>query len=502
MALSHTNFDSFVAGVGDAEMPKTFREAVMLTRNLGQRYLWIDSMCIIQPTTVDKGDWSREGARMGEYYSRSLLNIAASAGLDNTEGLFHARAGSQFEVKPFPLFKKVVRREWDEFSKIMQRNPDWFPIMQPKPASWLQHVQWSPLSYRAWVLQERLLAPRTLHCTVQGLFWECSELRASEYEPLGCSSDYTVRDHGLLGLNQLRKKEKSFIIGVYWRRVVERFSELRISFASDRLPALTGLARTIQEHTKDAYIAGHFKTSLISSLLWFRLDSGAAEVQVRNSGAPSWSWASTSAQVKFTPLETKDYPSRDPESYDWRAELLHIEAESVDMNPYSWMSHSSLKLQGHLKEHRPETEFPEVIRKITTKEEQWSGHIPMPKEDSMAQLGAVHFPREEVFVDLLKLEKKGSSKPKPSADHQSAGLEEQCEDLTVNESSKHEEARGRNEVDLFDRAPAAKNPVASGPKEAEVADGERPEIAHGSICDGCEKVENFDQMLSTPADVQ
>lgn len=472
MALSHSNFDSFVAGVGDTEMPRTFREAIMLTRNLGQRYLWIDSMCIMQPTTIDKDDWSREGARMGDYYSRSLLNLAASGGLDNTEGLLHARAGSQFEVKPFPLFENPVHREWDDFSKMMERDPNWLPIMQPKPASWLQHVQCSPLSYRAWVLQERLLAPRTLHCTVQGLFWECSELRASEYEPLGCSADYTIRDHGLLGLNQLRKKENRFITGTYWRHVVEMFSQLRISFPSDRLPALAGLAQTIQEHTKDAYIAGHFKTSLISSLLWFRLDSGAAGLQVRNSGAPSWSWASTSAQVKFTPLETKDYPSRDPESYDWKAELLHISAEPVDITTYGWLSQSSLKLQGYLKERRPESDIPELVRKTLTEHEQWSGHLPMPKEDAVPQIGAVHFPREDVLVDLMETETDDkSSIPKPSADHQPAGLEEE-----------------------------AKSPLVAGPEQAEAKNGKASVIAQGAICDGCEKVSNQDRILSAPAD--
>lgn len=490
MALSNANFDSFVAGVGDNEMPKTFREAIMLTRNLGQRYLWIDSMCIMQPTTMDKDDWSRESARMGEYYSRSLLNLAASAGKNNTEGLLHARAGSQFEVKPFPLFEKAVHREWDEFSKIMERDPNWLPIMQPKPASWLQHVQGSPLSSRGWVLQERLLAPRTLHCTVQGFFWECSELRASEYEPLGCISDYSTRDHGLLSLNQLNKKENSFITGVYWRHVVESFSQLRISFPSDRLPALAGIAQKIQEHTKDAYIAGHFKTSLISSLLWFRLDSGAAGEQVRNSGAPSWSWASTSAQVKFTPLETKDYPSRDPKECDWKAETLHINAESADMNPYSWLSHSSLKLQGYLKERRPESEFPELIFKNRTVQEQWNGHLPMPEESSIGQIGAVNVHREEVLEDLEPETDDEPSMPMPTADHQPSGLEEKFEDLSTEIRLKHE-AHERDKSATFDRAPAAKAPVVSGPKEAEVSNEEPPRIAHGAICDGCKNVRNL-----------
>lgn len=491
MALNHTNFDSFVAGVDDSEMPKTFREAIMLTRNLGQRYLWIDSMCIMQPTTINKDDWSREGAQMGEYYSRSLLNFAASAALDNTEGLLYARAGSQFEVKPFPLFGKAVHREWDEFSKIMKRDPNWFPIMQPKPASWLKHTQGSPLGSRAWVLQERLLAPRTLHCTLQGFFWECSELRASEYEPLGCSSDYSIRDLGLLSQNQIREKENSFILGPYWRRVVETFSQLRISFPSDRLPALAGLARTIQEHTKDTYIAGHFKTSLISSLLWFRLDSGAAVLQVRNSGAPSWSWASTSAQVKFTSLETKDYPSRDPKGYEWKAEVLHIKSESADMNAFGWLSQSSLKVQGYLKERMPQTEFPELILKDQTAQEQWSGHLPMPKEDSIGQIGAVHAHRGEVLENLVKLETdEEPSIPMTSADHPLLRLEEQFDDISVDDRSEHE-AGESHKVVSFDKALATKAPIVSGPKDAQVSNDEHPRLAHDTVCDGCEKVRNL-----------
>ncbi len=492
MSLSHTNFDSFVAGVGDDEMPKTFCDAIQLTRNLNLRYLWVDSMCIMQPTPMDKDDWSRESARMGDYYSRSLLNLAASAALDNTEGLLHARAGSQFEVKPFPLFEEAVHREWDEFSKIMERDPNWLPIMQPKPASWLQHVQGSPLNSRAWVLQERLLAPRTLHCTMQGFFWECSELRASEYEPLGCRLDYSTRDHGLLSLTQLREKETSFITGIYWRHVVESFSQLRISFPSDRLPALAGLARTIQEHTKDTFIAGHFKTSLMSSLLWFRLASDAAGVQVRNSGAPSWSWASTSAQVKFTPLETKDYPSRNPKEYDWKAELLHINGEPADRNPYSWVSHSSLKMQGYLKEHGPHSDFPELILEDRTVQEHWSGHLPMPKEDSVGQLGTIYFDREEVLEDLVKPETDDEpSIPKSSADQSTPRLEQQFDDVSIDDRSKHE-ARESDEVAVSDRAAAAKAPVVSDPTEAQVKNEERPVIAHGAICDGCEKVRNLD----------
>ncbi|RYP13297.1 hypothetical protein DL767_010818 [Monosporascus sp. MG133] len=35
------------------KLSKTFREAILVTRDLGLRYLWIDSLCIVQDDTAD-----------------------------------------------------------------------------------------------------------------------------------------------------------------------------------------------------------------------------------------------------------------------------------------------------------------------------------------------------------------------------------------------------------------------------------------------------------------
>lgn len=46
-------------------LPKTFQDAVTLCRELGIKYLWIDSLCIIQN---DEADWVTESAKMGSIY--------------------------------------------------------------------------------------------------------------------------------------------------------------------------------------------------------------------------------------------------------------------------------------------------------------------------------------------------------------------------------------------------------------------------------------------------
>ncbi len=380
MALSHENLDSMMTGVSDEKMPRTFRDAIMITRFIGLRYLWIDSMCIIQPTKEDNSDWDKEGRKMGDIYRNSTCTIAASSARDNTEGCFQGKPGSQFDVFAYPLFGKPVHRDWDEYSKMMGRNSEWMPLIEPPTASWLNHVQNSPLSSRAWVLQERMLSPRILHCTMQGFFWECSERRASEYEPLECRVDSHFRDQGLLNINKLLKEPSEELLGWQWRQIIEKYTKLQLSVKSDLLPALSGLASVIQRHTGDDYIAGHWKSSLISSLLWFRLEQDEND---KNSSqptifsAPSWSWASKLGVVKFTPMETKDFPGRDPKDIVLTAVLRSVSAEAISNNTFSWLSASHLKVRGRLLDGTKLEGLGEMRTEKLKSSEYWTGFRPL-----------------------------------------------------------------------------------------------------------------------------
>lgn len=76
------------AGIPLSDLPPTFQDAVQLTRRLGVKYLWIDSICILQD---DISDWEKESALMGSIYSSSYLNIAATHSGDSRGGLFSRR---------------------------------------------------------------------------------------------------------------------------------------------------------------------------------------------------------------------------------------------------------------------------------------------------------------------------------------------------------------------------------------------------------------------------
>jgi hypothetical protein len=98
-----------IAGIPLEDLPQTFKDAVSLTRNLGIRYLWIDSLCIKQ---LDEEDWETEARKMGSVYSHSYLNIAATSSAEGRGGCFKERLVSVVE-KPSPLAvksHKIVRR--------------------------------------------------------------------------------------------------------------------------------------------------------------------------------------------------------------------------------------------------------------------------------------------------------------------------------------------------------------------------------------------------------
>lgn len=55
---------------------QTFQDAIRITRHIGLRYLWIDSLCILQD---DEDDWARESARMSDTFSRPMNPISMTS---------------------------------------------------------------------------------------------------------------------------------------------------------------------------------------------------------------------------------------------------------------------------------------------------------------------------------------------------------------------------------------------------------------------------------------
>ena len=136
-----------------SELPKTFRDAVKVVRAMGLKYLWIDSLCIIQ-SGDDGQDWKVEVTRMENVFSEAYCVIAATAASDSYSGFFDIYN----EVESFrvscPAGQLNVSSNVDDFDR---------------------DVGDAEINTRAWVLQESVLARRTVHFTPYQMYWECGK---------------------------------------------------------------------------------------------------------------------------------------------------------------------------------------------------------------------------------------------------------------------------------------------------------------------------------------
>jgi hypothetical protein len=72
-----TKMDSLkthMKGIPMGKLSKNFKDAITTTRMLKLRYIWIDSLCIIQDSS---GDWVQEALHMKDVYRRAFVTISA-----------------------------------------------------------------------------------------------------------------------------------------------------------------------------------------------------------------------------------------------------------------------------------------------------------------------------------------------------------------------------------------------------------------------------------------
>jgi hypothetical protein len=132
-------------------LPQNFKDAVTITRGLGIRYVWIDSICIIQE---DGDDWEVEAGNMENVFSAAYCTIAADSAKCSLVGFLRQR-------KPRPCVTVETKTGRLYFCKAID--------------DFHHDVEESVLSTRGWVLQERALSRRTIHFSNTQVYFECGQ---------------------------------------------------------------------------------------------------------------------------------------------------------------------------------------------------------------------------------------------------------------------------------------------------------------------------------------
>jgi hypothetical protein len=348
-------------GIAFSDLPLSFQDAVTITRRLGHQYLWIDSLCIIQDSLED---WAHESGLMGYVYRNAFLTISTSSSPSSTHGIFRTanQGRGRHMAKVFCQAPKAARGEEVYFRSIMYPN----------------RSREFHLRDRAWVLQESLLSPRVLSYCSNQIFWSCRTARISERDPatvtandpsfykqyysetfpssdikrflfsksppIASSNVFSVKFRAP-SLETLSEDETRQLID-YWYLIVEQYIPRSLTYSTDRLPAISGIAKTIAAATNYTYIAGLWREDLLRSLCW---QIGIGRTRARRPSqyiAPSWSWASIepgSGEFYMQFIKT----SRKLEQAD-ESEIIDVEvkSDSVDEDPYLQVKSGILRVRG------------------------------------------------------------------------------------------------------------------------------------------------------------
>lgn len=313
-----SNLDKHMrSGIEKTDFPETFRNAVDISRSLGFRYIWIDSLCIVQD---DRQDWEEQSSQMACMYGKADLVLGAAVAASARDGFLGSR----------PPFR--------EFSiRIPSRQGRGAPLsLRYRVRPWQDTAKADPLDTRGWALQERLMAKRYLAYGGSEMYWVCI---CSVWCECDCYMFETRHWEKIRNIDKILPREVSSIgeIGPYWRsKVLIPYSFRRLTKSIDKLVALSAVASLFQARFKANYLAGLWKEDLIRELLWKSFDS--REARAESSYAPSWSWASVSLEGQWY-----SYPL-DEGNEEPLAEVLEASTDPSTINPFGPVSGGVIKL--------------------------------------------------------------------------------------------------------------------------------------------------------------
>jgi len=278
---------------------------------------------------------------MCDVYQNAFLNISADHAVDARGGCFRDRYFAT--VDAFKLHMKPLQSTW------------WVSVDERNLFDWVKDA---PGSERAWIYQERHLyvlflppeqrgdraplvlsskissrpvflytlyllganqkshrARRVLHFTKHEVFWECRAAAPSFRSETYSRGSPLRRD--FLGQTKLRMWDTSAgsisdnpFLMLAWDAACRGYSRRKLTYQTDKLPALSGLARHFGSRCReDTYVAGVWLSQLPRALFWNVPGRERPEGRPppTESGAPSWSWMSCAAPVEPSKVEDSYY---------------------------------------------------------------------------------------------------------------------------------------------------------------------------------------------------
>ncbi|KAH9481717.1 hypothetical protein JR316_0006244 [Psilocybe cubensis] len=258
------------------KVPTTIRDAMAFIAKVGERYLWTDSLCLIQDEPSDLGDGI---SKMDLVYQCGVFTLIAASGTDadaglpgvHSDSLADPRVDEQLKVEVLPGIKMTITKGvYDNFMFTAYRE-------------------------RGWTMQELLLSHRTVIITRNMTFFCCRKNTWSEdtiYDKYPNVVNTLVDPKSGNGVMFLSDNEPNPC--VTYGSELANYSSRRLNKEYDAINAFTGFLNRLKIQSHSDVLQGlltvHFDIGLLFTDV--AAHSGPPSTDyVRRKGFPTWSWA-------------------------------------------------------------------------------------------------------------------------------------------------------------------------------------------------------------------
>lgn len=285
------------------EISRTISDAAVVVEMLGERYLWVDALCILQD---DQDDLGEQIHLMGQIYTRSLVTIMAAASVDSNSGLPGVRTLARSEQRiSEPLNGGVLLRTCTPKYRKKSEDIDW-----SRRTDYLKSSKWET---RGWTFQEKVLSRRCLFFMEEQVYWECQCASWCEETCLETSPEYRFSWE----VSNLRFfSDREFPVGkrmagddVIWAfsHLIEEYTSRTLTFGQDTYKAFSGLVRILEDLTGAKIFQGIHVSEFNRSLCWYNEES--SNLRSENE-FPSWSWLAWTGRSRLTSQGPQNHIAR------------------------------------------------------------------------------------------------------------------------------------------------------------------------------------------------
>ena len=254
----------------------TIKDAILLVRLLGEQYLWVDALCIVQ----DAPDKLLHLAAMDKIYGGACFTIAATSGSSADAGL----PGVDPSTRP----RNVVQSQCEVQGLTLAR-------FLPDVSVTADASVWNE---RAWTYQERVLSHRLMIISDQQVFFRCTH-------GLDLREDLVIGSQSQDMLSQVHEASTlrgtdHFVNFQTYATAVQNFSTRSITYEWDLLNAFAGIMSYFEPRFRSEFLFGLPASELDLALLWQPVGNAARRVgQDGTPLFPSWAWIGWATGVQY-----------------------------------------------------------------------------------------------------------------------------------------------------------------------------------------------------------